>query len=53
MALVCLHYSKFFGEKLLKGEIKGTILKGKWQIPKNEDLFLCIAPENAINRSPC
>lgn len=46
MALVCLHYSKFFEEKLLSGKIKGTILKGKWSIPSEEDLFLYIAPEN-------
>ncbi|GEM_PF-7133874 len=46
MALVCLHYSKFFEDKLLRKEIKGTILKGKWEIPKNEELFLYIAPEN-------
>ena len=46
MALICLHYSKYFEDKLLNGEIKGTILKGKWDIPTNEDLFLYIAPEN-------
>lgn len=46
MALVCLHYSKFFEDKLLSGKIKGTILKGKWEIPTDEGLFLYIAPEN-------
>jgi hypothetical protein len=46
MALLCLHYSKYFEEKLLSGKIKGTILKGEWDIPFKEDLFLYIAPEN-------
>ncbi len=46
MALVCLHYSKFFEEKLLSGKIKGTILKGRWSIPNEEELFLYIAPKD-------
>jgi len=46
MAVVCLHYSKFFEDRLFSGKIKGTILKGKWEIPTEEDLFLYIAPEN-------
>ena len=49
MALVFLHYSKSFEYKLLSGKIKGTILKGKWGIPINENLFLYVAPENAEN----
>jgi hypothetical protein len=48
MALVCLHYSKYFEDKLLKGEIRGTVLKGKWEIPFDEDLFLYIAPEDVV-----
>lgn len=47
MALIGFHYSKFFEEKLLNGEIKGTIVMGNWKIPLNEELFVYAAPENA------
>jgi len=46
MTLCGLHYSDFFKDNLITGKIKGTILKGKWSIPVEDELFVYIAPEN-------
>ena len=47
MALVGLHFSGFFKDRLLTGKMSGTILKDKWSIPVGEKLFVYLAPENA------
>lgn len=45
MALVGLHYSKFFKEKLLTGKISGSILAGKWKIPIGDKMGIYVGKD--------
>lgn len=48
MALVCLHYSKFFREKLVNKKISGTVLKGKWKFPKDSEVFIYVTEADSV-----
>ncbi len=51
MALVGLHYSGFFKDKLLSGRIKGTVLHGEWSFPESAELFVFLAKGDAMESS--
>jgi len=48
MPLICLHYSRFYEEKLRKRAIKGGILKGEWKVPLYSEIFVYISEENSV-----
>jgi len=48
MALVCLHYSKFFRENLVNKRIKGTILNGEWNVPTGKDMYVYVTEANSV-----
>jgi hypothetical protein len=48
MSVPCLHYSRFFKDKLLSGEITGAVLKGKWQFPSGSDVFIYVSEADSV-----
>lgn len=48
MALASLNFSEFFKDKILSGEMRGTILTGEWDIPYKHELLIYISKEGNV-----
>lgn len=48
MPLVCLHYSRFYEERLRKKEMKGGILKGEWKVPLGSEVFVYVSEADSV-----
>jgi hypothetical protein len=48
MPLVCLHYSRFYKEKLLRKEMNGGVLKGEWKIPIRTEMFVYVTEADSV-----
>ena len=48
MALASLNFSEFFKDKLLSGEMEGTILTGEWDIPPEDELLIYVSKKGNV-----
>ena len=48
MSVPCLHYSRFYKEKIISGKISGAILKGEWSFPKGSDVFIYVTESDSV-----